>query len=110
MKAVFADASFWVALLNPKDDLHEKARAVSESLGPVHVVTSEMVLVELLNEFAGRGEALKAAAEEDDSSFGYSVAFDLLPIQEAVNSLYSTIASNQAAWASFSSVSRLQVP
>jgi len=38
------------------------------------------------------------AAVQDDSNFGYSVAFDLLSIQEAVNALFSTIASNQAAF------------
>jgi predicted nucleic acid-binding protein len=62
LNAVFADTGFWIALLNPRDELHEKARRVSESLGTASVVTSEMVLAELLNDFGARGESLKAAA------------------------------------------------
>ena len=34
-------------------------------------------------------------SEQDGSGFGYSVAFDLAPIQEAVNGLISTIVTNQ---------------
>ena len=61
---VFADTGYWIALLNPKDQLHERAQEVSRSLGPVLLVTTEMVLVELLNYYAGRGpEKRKAAAD-----------------------------------------------
>lgn len=62
MNAVFADTSFWIALLNPRDDLHQKAREVAASLGEARVVTTQMVLVELLNDFASRGPALRNAA------------------------------------------------
>ena len=48
MKVVFADTGYWVALLNPKDQLHERAKQVSKSLGPVRILTTEMVLDELL--------------------------------------------------------------
>jgi predicted nucleic acid-binding protein len=30
MNHVFADTSFWIALLNPRDELHEKAVTVSK--------------------------------------------------------------------------------
>jgi predicted nucleic acid-binding protein len=62
MRAVFADASYWIALLNPKDDLHEKAQALSSSLKHIRFITSEMVLTEVLNDFSGRGEAFRLAA------------------------------------------------
>lgn len=62
MRAVFADSSYWIALLNPGDALHEKATRVSKSLGRIHLMTSEMVLAELLNDSAGRGEAVRRAA------------------------------------------------
>jgi predicted nucleic acid-binding protein len=62
MKKLFADTSYWVALLNPRDDLHGKAQEVSVVIGPVFTVTSEMVLTELLNIFAEKGEALRKAA------------------------------------------------
>jgi uncharacterized protein len=62
MKTVFADTAYWIALLNPKDTLHLKARSVSASLGRVRLVTSEMVLTELLNDFGARGETLRGTA------------------------------------------------
>ncbi|MBL8723274.1 MAG: type II toxin-antitoxin system VapC family toxin [Planctomycetes bacterium] len=48
MKAVFADTGYRTALLNPKDQLHDKAVQVSQTLGQRRIVTSEMVLDELL--------------------------------------------------------------
>jgi len=48
MRTVFADTGYWVALLNPRDQLHGKAQSVSASLGQTRIVTSEMVLDELL--------------------------------------------------------------
>jgi len=61
MRRVFADAGYWIALLNPKDGLHAKARQVSITLGQVRIVTSEMVLAEVLNAFASKGEQLRVA-------------------------------------------------
>ena len=48
MKVVFADTSYWVALLDPNDSLHEKAIATSKGLGKVRQLTTEMVLDELM--------------------------------------------------------------
>jgi predicted nucleic acid-binding protein len=62
MTTVFADAGYWIALLNPRDNLHAKACDVSISLGTFRIVTSEMVLTEVLNAFASRGELLRKAA------------------------------------------------
>lgn len=62
MRRVFADAGYWIALLNPKDALHAKALAVSAKLDEARIVTSEMVLTEVCNSFAGKGESLRNAA------------------------------------------------
>jgi len=62
MKNVFADTGYWIALVNPRDNLRQKAMAVSKALGSVRVVTSELVLAELLNTFAGRGEQSRRVA------------------------------------------------
>lgn len=62
MKRVFADTAYWVALLNARDDLHEKAKAISSSIGAARFITSEMVLTELLNYFGGKGERLRKMA------------------------------------------------
>lgn len=62
MRAIFADTSFFVALLNPRDDLHQKAVSQQRALHPFHLVTTEMVLAELLNDFGARGEVLRQSA------------------------------------------------
>ena len=48
MRVVFADTGYWVAVLYPQDHLHQRARAVSATLGQVRLRTTEMVLSELL--------------------------------------------------------------
>ena len=62
MRVVFADTGYWIAILNPNDELHEKAQAVTVQLGPCQIVTTEMVLVELLNFFSGWGEHIRKIA------------------------------------------------
>ncbi len=55
MRILFADASYWIALINPRDKAHELAKHLTEKLINCRIVTSEMVLVELLNHIAGYG-------------------------------------------------------
>ena len=62
MRVVFADTGYWVALLNPHDDLHGKALNLSKAVQPAHIVTTEMVLVEVLNDFSDRGEYFRQTA------------------------------------------------
>lgn len=64
MRVVLANTGYWVALLNPHDELHNKAIQLSKSLNSVHIVTSEMVLTEILNDFSKRGDYLRKAATE----------------------------------------------
>ncbi|MGF1478410.1 MAG: type II toxin-antitoxin system VapC family toxin [Cyanophyceae cyanobacterium] len=62
MKLVFANADYWTALLNPCDRLHFKAQAISESLAPVYIVTSEAILIKLFSDFSQKGESFQRAA------------------------------------------------
>jgi predicted nucleic acid-binding protein len=62
MRILFADTGYWVALINPRDDLHKKAQKLSKDIQPAHIVTTEMVLVEVLNDFSDRGEFFRKAA------------------------------------------------
>lgn len=48
MKVVFADTGYWTAVLNPHDKLHAKSQQVSAGLGKFRLLTTEMVLDELL--------------------------------------------------------------
>ena len=52
MRQVFADTSYWIALVNPRDQIHAKAVTVTQQLSPVRILTSEMVLAEVLNSFS----------------------------------------------------------
>ena len=52
MTTVFADTVFYVAALNPRDALHSAATALA-ARGGMRVVTTEFVLVEVANFFAG---------------------------------------------------------
>jgi predicted nucleic acid-binding protein len=64
MKRVFADTSYWIALFNPRDELHERAVAAAQSYSDDQIVTSEMILAEFLNGFSDRGPRLRAAASK----------------------------------------------
>lgn len=52
MRRIFADTSYWMALVNPRDQIHQKALRVSQQLSSERLLTTEMVLVEVLNSFS----------------------------------------------------------
>jgi predicted nucleic acid-binding protein len=55
MRQVFADTGYWIALVNPREQIHAKAVSVTQRLSPVRILTSEMVLAEVLNSFSDAG-------------------------------------------------------
>lgn len=61
MKTVFADANYWIALLHPREELHERAKAASAT-GETRIVTTDWILVEVLNYFSDRGAILRKIA------------------------------------------------
>ncbi|MCI0639542.1 MAG: PIN domain-containing protein [Gemmataceae bacterium] len=62
MKAVFADTFYWIALANPRDEWHQAARNVASRLGPVHILTTDEILVEFLTFFSNKGALLRDTA------------------------------------------------
>ncbi len=62
MRTVFGDTSFFVALLNPKDVLHELAVRLRRELHPFHLITTQMVLIEFLNDYSARGDLFRRSA------------------------------------------------
>ena len=52
MKQVFADTSYWVAYLWFEDQWREAALEASEKIVGVEIVTTESVLIEVLNYFS----------------------------------------------------------
>jgi uncharacterized protein len=79
MKKVFADADYLIALLNPREQLHTKAKSVSQNLGTVRMVTSQMVLVEMLAFYADKGSALREAAASVASNFSADPNATVIP-------------------------------
>src|SRR5260370_35726479 len=57
----YADTGYWIARQNARDELHAEAVDVSQRLSAARIVTSEMVLVELLNSFSDGGPRLRKA-------------------------------------------------
>ncbi len=49
MKQIFADTFYWVALINKKDNWHQPVIEVTASLKNVEIVTTDEILVEVLN-------------------------------------------------------------
>ena len=62
MKRVFADTLYWVASITPGDPWYAPTLQAVAALGPVHLVTTEEVLVEFLSAYTGRGSYLRQEA------------------------------------------------
>lgn len=59
MRQVFADAHYWVAIINDQDQSHAAAKAVSRSLQAATIFTTEEALTEVLAFFSERGAHLR---------------------------------------------------
>jgi uncharacterized protein len=59
MRMLFVDTGYWVARSNRRDQWHEQAKCLSSQLKDVHLVTTELVLVEYLNYFSAYGMAMR---------------------------------------------------
>ncbi len=59
MKKIFADTFYWAALLNPKDQWHQQTNETRRKLGKINLVTTETVLIELLNFFSEYGAEMR---------------------------------------------------
>ena len=62
MSLDFADTCFWVALANPKDELHNKAIELSKK--HIKILTTQEVLGEFLNFFSSKGAIFRSKAVE----------------------------------------------
>ena len=58
----FVDTLYFVALFNPRDQWHERAFAASKLIADAKLITTEDVLVELLNFFSEYGEKARRGA------------------------------------------------
>jgi predicted nucleic acid-binding protein len=58
--AYFADTWFWIGLIHEPDQHHKAARAIYKKIGDAQIVTSEIVLTEVLNVFRKFGPRWRA--------------------------------------------------
>jgi|NOAtaT_6_FD_contig_101_1017137_length_4523_multi_3_in_0_out_0_5 predicted nucleic acid-binding protein len=84
MKTVFADTGYWIALLDPQDTLHSKAINLSITFTQVQIVTSEMVLTEILNHFSKRGNFLRYAAANFIESLQENPSITIIPQTDSI--------------------------
>ena len=64
MRRLFADALYWIAIANHKDQWHAKSVHVMRSLGQATLVTTEEVLDEFLTYYSGHGPVLRNNAAQ----------------------------------------------
>lgn len=76
MRAVFADTFYFLALLNERDAAHDRAVEASRAAG-LHLVTTELVLLELSDALCRPGQRAEAMALWD--LVQTDPAFQLIP-------------------------------
>ena len=62
MNPVFADTFYWIALTSVRDAAHQSALEIGQSLAARRLVTTESVLTEYLNYYAGEATLRTIAA------------------------------------------------
>jgi uncharacterized protein len=62
MRILFADAFYWIALLNPQDENYQKVKAFNRTLGQVQIITTDEVLTEFLNFYSSYSSQMRQSA------------------------------------------------
>ena len=94
MPIVFADACYWIARLNDRDSLHQLATLLSDDMESRRIVTTELVLIEVLNFFAEWGPARRSSAVALVLNLQYDLNVDIIklseiPFEDAVDLYYA---------------------
>ncbi len=82
MNTVFADAGYWIATVDEDDTLHLKAIALARSVPGWKIVTTELVLTELLNHVADFGPVYRQKAALLVRALRQNPAIRVLPLTE----------------------------
>lgn len=76
---LFADASYWIALLSRRDSLHEQALSAERRFAGSSIVTTEMVLAEVANGVAASGPHLRTIVAMALRSLRVTARVTILP-------------------------------
>lgn len=79
MKVVFVDTLYFVALFNPRDQWHDRAIAGGELVAETKLITTEDVLVELLNFFSEYGDKARHGAVAQAEGILSSANIEVIP-------------------------------
>ena len=79
MPTVFADAGYWIAIRDPGDRLHRRALAVTQRIDPLHIVTPQMVMVELFNHVSRAGARNRQATADFVSRLQGEERVEIIP-------------------------------
>lgn len=61
-RQVFADTSYWVALTDKNDDMHKVAQLAFFEIGDAQILTTEAVVIEVVNFFSRSGDWMRQKA------------------------------------------------
>jgi uncharacterized protein len=86
MHQVFADTSYWIAIIRKADALHLRAKRLNdEVLSNAKLVTSDLVCVEFLNYFSTDGELARRMAIEMYSAIKSEPTYEFVRMTEALH-------------------------
>ena len=83
MAVVFTDAGYFIANLDDRDPLHERAQAAAAELGLFRIVTTQMVITEVLNYVSRGGEYLRSLAVQLVQELEDNPDVEIVPQTEA---------------------------
>ena len=84
----YVDTSFWIAILSTRDQWHRAAILLLQSLSPLdRLVTSEFVLIELLNYFSERGPQYRRPVAEHVRQLEADLKIQIVPLSHELYSM-----------------------
>ncbi len=79
MSEIFADTGYWIALIDRRDQGHLRAVEAGNYLADHQIVTTEMVLTELLNYMSGEGEYLRTLTADAAAGLYQDLKMTVVP-------------------------------
>ena len=84
MKIDFVDSLYWIALINPKDQWHSVTVEAKKRYGSVKFLTTEAVLIEVLNYFSTYGARFRFISSQVTRAILDDPDIEVLPINSSL--------------------------
>ncbi len=84
MKIVFVDSLYWIALINPKDQWYSVTVEAKKRYGSAKFVTTEAVLIEVLNYFSTYGARFRFISSQVTRAILDDPDIEVLPIHSSL--------------------------